>query len=190
MARTQASSTDRKEQFDQLANTCINGDAVLEQKFENHFYRGVILYESDKYADALEAFDRALGCAPSKQQIAETTFYIGLAKYALKDVATARAKFKAVISQDSNHTRALFRLGMIESQDSKCLPDAVRYLTEAHSLTPHKSDILYERADLQYRLGHLDACINDKQRALQLERSSASSTSTKSCYEVRLERLG
>ena len=186
LARAQASSTDRKEQFDQLANKCADGDAELEQNFENNFYRGVVLYESDKYAGALDSFQRALGCDPSKQQIAETMFYIGLAKYALKDIPTARANLEAVLSENQNHPRALFRLGMLESQDSECLPNAVKNLTKAHLLTPHKSDILYERAELQYRLGHIDSCINDKQRALQLERSSASSTSNTSFYEVRL----
>jgi tetratricopeptide (TPR) repeat protein len=172
--------------FNELANICHNEHQQSMQTFHTHFYHGVAFYELNNYPAALQQFNEALtNYDANKNDQVDTKFYIGLTYYALGQIEYAKKELTEVLILDENHTRALFRLGMMQSQNDHLQSEALDYLTKAHRLHPHKSDILYERGDLYHKMGHLDACVHDKQRALQLERTDVDASSRRHYYEVR-----
>jgi tetratricopeptide (TPR) repeat protein len=174
-----------KIKFNELTNICRNEHTLSGQTFHNHFYYGVAAYELNDYSTALEQLNKALNNSASKRELAETNFYIGMSHYARGEIEPAKSKLREALSHEENHTRALFRLGMMESQNEDLYSKALGNLTKAHELTPHKSDILYERGELHHKMGHLDACVRDKRLALQLERTDLNSSAIKHYCEVR-----
>lgn len=89
---------------------------------------------------------------------------------------------------NKKHRRALFRLGMMHAENDQSLPVAIEHLTRAHKLIPHKSDILYERGELYYRMGKLDASLNDKGRTMRMKQAGNAARPETTCYEVRERR--
>ncbi len=188
LARAEASVGHNDEahaKFSELANICQNECDTSRKPFDSLFYYGIALYELNKYPDALKLFNEAFECSKTNSQKADIKFYIGLIYYAVENIKTAEDELKNALKYDKNHTRALFRLGLIESQNNDSQSKALTYLTRAHELAPHKSDILYERGELYHKMGQLDACIHDKRLALQLERTDADLSEMKSYYKVR-----
>ena len=188
LARTQAflgRQNDAKTTFNGLANICRVEHSLSRQTFYSHFYCGVAAYELNDYSTALEQLNEALNYRVSDRELAETRFFIGLTYYTHREIEFAKTNLREALNLDKNHTRALFHLGMIESQNEDLYFEALGYLTKAHELTPHKSDILYERGELYHKMGHLDACVRDKQLALQLERTDTDASVVKHYCEVR-----
>lgn len=185
-AQTSAGQTDEATvTFTKLADICQNESNTSSQKFQAYFYYGIALYELKKYSTALTCFVEAFKWKSNRQEEIDTRFYRGLTQYALGDIDAANKDFGEVLTLDKNHTRTLFRLGMIQSQNDELQLKALEYLTQAHQLTPHRSDILYERGELHYNMGQLDACIRDKQLALQLEHTSTDLSVLKDYCKVR-----
>ncbi len=188
LARAEASVGHNDEahaKFIELENICKNECDTPRKPFDSLFYYGIALYELNKYPNALKLFNEAFECSKTNSQKADIKFYIGLIYYAVENIKTAEDELKNALKYDKNHTKALFRLGLIESQNNDSQSEALTYLTRAHKSAPHKSDILYERGELHHKMGQLDACIHDKRLALQLERTDADLSETKSYYKVR-----
>ena len=87
-----------------------------------------------------------------------------------------------MLRYQKNHTRALFRLGLIESENDNSESGALDYLTRAHESARHRADIVYERGELHHRMGNLDASLHDKRLALQLQGSSENFSAMKRYY--------
>lgn len=187
LARAQASaghSDEAKSKFNELATICHDECHKQTETFDTHFYYGIALYELNSYSNALEKFREAFKRSKNERDKAETTLYIGLTHYALGDIESAKEELRHVLKYNQKHARALFWLGLIESQNNDSPSEALNYLTSAHKLTPHKSDILYERGEVHHKMGHLDACVHDKQLALQLQRTDTDASTMRHYYEV------
>ncbi|CAF2636919.1 unnamed protein product [Rotaria sp. Silwood2] len=187
-ARAEASlghSNKAKAIFNDLANMCRNDCDKSSQKFETHFYCGLASYELNNYSTALQQFNKALKYNQNKRESVDTLFYIGLTLDALNQCELAKEKLRSALTLDKNYTRALFRLGMMESENPDLQPEALDYLTKAHEQAPHKSDILYVRGEVHYKMGQIGACIRDKQLALQLEHREFDLAAMKHYYEIR-----
>ncbi|CAF1174970.1 unnamed protein product [Adineta ricciae] len=192
LARAQMSDNQYKEAqttFDKLKEICHNECDSVTVTFHSYFYYGIAEYELHEYSDALEHFNQALQCALKKKDQIETLFYIGLTHYASGKVDLAKKMFEDILKQDGSYTKALFRLGMLHSHDDDGHSQALYYLTRTHQLVPHRSDILYERGELHYKMGELNACIRDKRLALQLERMDTDLSTLKHYYEFLIEQF-
>jgi tetratricopeptide (TPR) repeat protein len=188
MARAQASAgqyDEARTTFRKLADMCRNECNTSVPTFHTYFYYGIAEYELNNYPTALKHFSEALNYNPSRHEQADTTFYIGLTYYASGEMELAEKKFKDVLALDKNHARALFRIGLMQSQNDDLKAEAIKNLTKAHQLSPHESEIVYERGELYRKMGRLDASIHDKRLALQLERTDADPSVLKHYYEVR-----
>ncbi|UJR19641.1 hypothetical protein I4U23_022775 [Adineta vaga] len=175
--------------FDKLKKTCYNECNTAIATFHSYFYYGIAEYELHEYSGALQHFYDALERVSKKKDHLETLFYIGLTHYASGKTDLAKTMFEDVLKQDKNYTKALFRLGMLQSQGDNMHSQALDYLTRAHKLAPHRSDILYERGEVLYKMGQLEACIYDKRLALQLERMDTDLCTLKHYYESLIQQL-
>ena len=173
-----------KKQFAELRKIEIPKNARKDALFEIHFYRGLASYELNEYSYAQDEFHRSKNYKSNDKQEAEIDFYIALILYASGDVEGAKKALGRVIELDSNHERAHFQLAMMLSQDDGSNQEALNSFTTAHKKAPHKFDILYERAELHYRMGHLETCISDKRKAIMAENASDNATLTSSYFEV------
>ena len=177
--------TEATTELKNLEATVTTANSTSNESFGRHFYYGVALYESPDYAAALQQFEKALQCRSTKLQKADTRFYMGLAYYSLGEMSKAKEEFAQTLQLNENHDRAYFKLGMMYGENDDSLPLAIKYLTRAHELTPHKYEILYERGELYYRQGKLEASLNDKRQAMQMKQSNNSSPPSSASYEVR-----
>ena len=87
-------------------------------------------------------------------------------------------------AQTGNNGRSYFHLALLYAEHDGSREKAMNLFAEAHRLNPHDSDILYERGELRYKMGQLEGCVNDKRKALQVERASMGSTLNIDDYEV------
>ncbi|UJR08372.1 hypothetical protein I4U23_012643 [Adineta vaga] len=182
-------NSDAQQTFSNLAKLCKNEFNTINQSFDSFFYYGIAQYELGDYPDALKYFREALEYVQNKKHRTDTIFNIGLTAYACGDMDLAKTAFTDVIQLDENHAKAKFRLGMMLNQDDRSYNEALNLLTEAHKLAPHRSDILYERGELYYKLGQLGASIQDKRLALQLQHTEIDPSILKNQYELLKQQL-
>ena len=164
------------------------GDFASGGSFDGHFYCGVARYDLKEYPDAFKHFEKAFQDNPTKSQQGELHFYIGLIYHSRGQISEAKEKIKQTLNINENHGRSLFQLGLMNSEDQNSLPSSIEYLSHAHELFPHKSEILYERGEVYHRMGQLKASLNDKRRAMQMQQSDKNSLPDRNDFEVRKRR--
>ncbi|CAF2848691.1 unnamed protein product [Rotaria sp. Silwood2] len=171
--------------IDDFAKFCREECDKSPQTFQTYFYYGLALYELNNYNTALQQFNEALKQTSNERERLDTIFYIGLTQDALDQKELAKENLRSVLNIDKNYTRALFRLGIMDSENDDLQTEALNNLTKAHEQTPHKSDILYVRGKVYYKMGQIRACVNDKRLAFQLENANIDSATMKHYFEVR-----
>lgn len=141
------------------------------KKYEKCFYHGLCLSEKKQYTKAASYFEKALKYATNNSQTkAECLFRQGLCEYELANKVHARELFQKASTADKSHARAIFRLGMMEVK-ARQYEKALHILTEANTRDPNDPAILYERANVNEKLGRLDEAISDRRLAMQLKGS-------------------
>jgi tetratricopeptide (TPR) repeat protein len=110
---------------------------------------GRALFESDRWAEALETVDQALAVNGDDYNvyIPYTNIYEGLGR--LEDAARLRQREIAVLEQQLRDVPEDVRARILLSADYAAAgrePDAVRELQKAVDLRPHDSNILYNAA--------------------------------------------
>lgn len=177
-----------KTTFHQLKATVEKDKSNPNDSSDGHFYCGVALYDLNESTAALEEFEKTLECRPNEQQNGEIHFYMGLIYHSLGQISKAEEEIEQTLKINKNPGRSLFQLGLMNNEDQKSLPLVMEYLSRAHVLLPHKSEILYERGEVSRRMDQLNASLNDKRRAMQMQQSENNSLPNRNDYEVRERR--
>ncbi|CAF1058235.1 unnamed protein product [Adineta ricciae] len=173
--------------FKELKKLCIEQSP---SSFETYFYEGVASSElNEDHSTTLACFEKALNHSRTHKDEVDARFHIGLTQYKCGRIDLATKAFEDVLELDSNHTKANFRLGMMSSESDKDPAEALDYFTKAHQSAPHRSDILYERGELYHKMGKIDACIRDKQLALQVQHTKVDPFVTKQYIEKLIQEL-
>ena len=173
-----------EKEFKQLAEMCRCECERSSGLFETYFYYGLALYELKHYSEAQQQFTEALKYCRTNREKVDATFYTGLTLNAQNKIGEAKEKMKDICKLDKNYTAALFGLGMLESEEDNLLSSSLSWLNRAHELSPHRTDILYVRGEVHYKMGQIGACVGDKQLAMQIEKQNTDPTAMKNCYEV------
>ena len=104
--------------------------------------------------------------------------------YGVGEIDQARKQLEHVCQHYPNHGKAHFRLPVIENEDSNSFSKALEHFKKAHQNARHKSDILYERAELHHLMCHLDQYTRDKRRAIMVENVKTTENLSSDFYEV------
>ncbi|CAF4556622.1 unnamed protein product [Rotaria sp. Silwood2] len=143
---------------------------LQKDNYQCQYYKALLLSEQGDNKAALEFFTKAFNNTTDKDEKAECLFRQGLCQYQLKNKVEAQLLFQQVLEYEPKHARTMFRIGMIQTTDMKH-KEALENFNKAHKYSPNSADILYERAKVFEKLGHLDSAMYDRRRAMQLGQS-------------------
>ena len=134
------------------------------------YQRAIVLAELNRHHGALEDLKKALVLSGKPTEHADVCFRSGLSEYALNNKKQAFYWFSRAINLNPFHAEAHYHLGMMQAE-RKQYNEALKSLNGAHELSPHRADILSQRASVNKHLGKLDDAEQDQKRVTQLSSS-------------------
>lgn len=137
---------------------------------EDYIDEGNALQDSEDYADALEAFEKAIELKPT---LAEAYFERGVTHHALNNLQTALEDYSKAIELDPTYADAYYNRGIIHSD----LGDNQAALTDYNKvieLDPDDAVAYNNRGTARYDLGNLQAALADYNKAIELDPEYAS----------------
>ena len=157
----------------QKENDLFKGERVLKslvtddpQDAESWYYLGALLYDSNYYAPALEAFNHALDAQPSDDRV---QIYRAGALAQLGRTEEAGALYRSLAMKESAAARPELWLGyaefLFENQQLKPSLDA---LNRAIALLPGSAKLHFWRARILMSLGNMQEAESDARKAVEL----------------------
>ena len=157
----------------QKENDLFKGERVLKslvtddpQDAESWYYLGALLYDSNYYAPALEAFNHALDLQPSDDRV---QIYRAGALAQLGRTEEAGALYRSLAMKESSAARPELWLGyaqfLFETQQLKPSLDA---LNRAIALLPGSAKLHFWRARILMSLGNMQEAESDARKAVEL----------------------
>ncbi|MDO4570979.1 MAG: tetratricopeptide repeat protein [Planctomycetia bacterium] len=151
-------------------------DAVLREYFtslENlpeepasHFNFGVYHERTGNLRAAEAAYRRALTLSPLYFPARNN---LGMLLYAQQRKDEAEAQFREMTKRNPDRADGWYSLGLLISEETLRLPEAVECFQKAGELAPYRARIFYNLGVANWKIGRLDAALEALKRATTLE---------------------
>lgn len=157
----------------QKQNDLFKGERVLKslvaqdpQDAESWFYLGALLYDSNYYAPALEAFNHTLHLQPSNDRV---QIYKAGALAQLGRTEEAGALYRSLATHETAAARPELWLGYAQFLfDNQQLRPSLDAVNRAIALLPDSSKLHFWRARILMSLGETEAAEADARKAVEL----------------------
>lgn len=138
--------------------------------YEAHFTMGNLLRASEKYAQAGEAYSRAIALVGTPERRHWTLFYSrGITAERTKDWPRAEADFRKALELQPDQPLVLNYLGYSFVEKGENLTEAMDMIRKAVDLKPNDGYIVDSLGWAHYQLGEYEEAVRHLERAVELK---------------------
>ena len=138
--------------------------------YEAHVTMGNLLRASEKYAEAGEAYSRAIELVPNPERRHWTLFYSrGITAERLKNWPRAEADFRKALELEPEQPLVLNYLGYSFVEKGENLTEAMEMIRKAVELRPNDGYIVDSLGWAHYQLGEYEEAVKHLERAVELK---------------------
>lgn len=159
---------------EQASVSISRAERIAPQDARVHNVKGIYLYETAQFEQALSAFETALSLGTQLDRVEKAHIYvnIGLVQYALGQDALATTSFRRGVSLNPTNAEAHSWLGQMYFRAGRC-DDALFELEQSYFLSPRALNIVANLAISTFECGNQEAAIPYLEEALDLDGLSA-----------------
>lgn len=134
-----------------------------------HSTLGDVLRRQEKFAEAIEAYDRAIERAPDSRRARWVLFYSrGIAHERSGNDAASEADFRAALSINPEQPQVLNYLGYSMVEQKRNLDEALDMIERAVAASPDSGYIVDSLGWVLFRLGRYKEAVGQMERAVEL----------------------
>lgn len=146
-----------------VLSTCLITVAIKAQTPEEHYKKGLELYNTKNYTDALAEFVKATDAKPDYM---DAWYFRGLAKFLLKD-SSAWSDFTKVIELKPDHYKAYSYRGLLKFRQGDYAA-AIPELNKSLDINPNYVEAYFYRGDAKMEMKDFDGALKDLDKAISL----------------------